>query len=368
MKLSCQKNALLEGLQILSPLTSGATTKPILQAVKIEALENKAVVEATDLEVGVRFVVEPVDVQKKGVVVLQEGRLVELLREWTEERVDMELQGSMCLLSGKGMSFKLATYPAEEFPVIPQYSDEGSVELEAGKLAGMIRKVAFACASERVRHTMTGVLFQVEGGMLKLAATDGRRLAHVKEKGVSGEKISIEGIVPKKGVEQLARVAGHQLGSVDVRIGETHLLAKTASATLCAQLIEGQFPNYKEAIPTNNDKKIEIDAELLASALRRASILTTDERHVVKIGLQRGRMIVEADTPEVGEARVELEVDYAGEALETGFNPDFLLDALKAIGKGPVQLEFKEPTTAAIMKSGQNFVYVVMPIRLAEVV
>ena len=366
MKFSCQRSVLTEGLQLVSHVTAGTTTKPILQAVKIEVSENKAILEATDLEVGVRYLLEPVEVQEKGIVVLQEGRLAELLREWPEERVCMELKGAMCHISGSGGAFKLAGYDPKEFPTIPTGGEKGAIEIEAGELVEMIRKVVFACASERVRHTMTGVLFQVEAGILRMVATDGRRLASAREKkGVSGRG-PMEGIVPRKGIEQLARIAERQEGKIRLKMEETHLLAGSDRATLCAQLIEGQYPNYKEAIPANNDKRAEVDVEILAGAIRRASILTTEERRLVRLGLRKGRISVEVETPEVGEAKVDIDANYEGENLEIGFNPDFLLDTLKAIGKGPVHLEFKEATSSAVIKSGQDFIYVVMPIRLTE--
>jgi DNA polymerase III beta subunit len=365
MKLACQKSILFSGLQLLGPVILGTSTKPILQAVKLEAGEGRAVLEATDLEIGVRCVVEPVDVEEAGTIVLQEGRLAELLREWPEEKILMESKGTMCQLSGKGGVFKMAGYDPEEFPVIPSFSEEGSIEMEAGELEGMVKKVVFACATERVRHTMTGVLFRQEGGELKMVATDGRRLAYVKGRKITGGKAVMEGIVPKRGVELLSRIATHQGGKVALKMDDTHFLAKSGGATLCTQLIEGQYPNYEEAIPRDNDKKVEVDTEQLASALRRATVLTTEERHLVKLKLQKGKMVVEAETPEVGEAVVDVPVDYAGEELEIGFNPDFLVDALKAIGKSNILLEFKGPTTAAVMKK-QDCLYVVMPIRLAE--
>ncbi len=366
MKLSCQKTLFLEGLQLLGHVTTGTTTKPILQAIKLEVQRNKAVLEATDLEVGVRYLLEPVEVQETGAVVVQEKRLAELLREWPEEKISMEVKGSMCLLSGKGGVFKMAGYDPKEFPTIPVFPEEGGISLEAKEVVEMIKKVVFACATERVRHTMTGVLFQVEAGAIKMIATDGRRLASARErKGESGRP-QVEGIVPRKGIEQLARIGEQHGGKIEIKMEETHFLARSSRATLCAQLIEGQYPNYKEAIPKDNDKKVEVGAEVLAAALRRAAVLTTEERRLVKLGLQKGRVTIEAETPEVGEAKVDIDVDYKGEGLELGFNPDFLLDALKAIGKGTVQMEFKEPTTAAVMKSGPDFIYVVMPIRLAE--
>jgi DNA polymerase-3 subunit beta len=366
MKISCKKHALLEGLQLLGHVTAGTTTKPILQAIKMEAIENRLILEATDLEVGIRYEIESVEVEEKGTVVLHGGRIAELLREWPEEEVNMELKGKGCSLSGEGGTFKVSGYDPEEFPTIPVFKEEGSIEVEAADLADMVRKVAFACATERVRHTMTGVLFQMEGGGLKMVATDGRRLACVKgKKGEEGRK-EMEGIVPRKGVEQMARIAGQEEGKIKIKIGETHLHAKSNRATLCTQLIEGQYPNYKEAIPGDTDKKVEIDVETLASAIRRATVLTTEERRLVKLKLQKGKLSVEAETPEVGEAKVDVGVSYSGASFEVGFNPLFLLDALKAIGKGEIKMEFKEPTSATVIRSGQDFLYVVMPIRLTE--
>src|SRR3989338_9033332 len=303
MKLSCQRAVLMEGLQLVSHVTAVTTTKPILQAVKIEVTENKAILEATDLEVGVRYLLEPVEVQEKGIVVLQEGRFAELLREWPEEQVCMETKGTTCRISGRGGEFKMVGYDPKEFPTIPAGVEKGAMEIEAEELVEMIRKVAFACASERARHTMTGVLFQVEAGILRMVATDGRRLAYIREKKGGGGREPMEGIIPRKVIEQLARIAERQEGKIRLKMEETHLLAGSDRATLCAQLIEGQYPNYKEAIPANNDKRAEVDVEILAGAIRRASILTTEERRLVRLGLRKGRISVEVETPEVGEER-----------------------------------------------------------------
>lgn len=367
MKIICSSKDLYEGLQVVGNIAVISSTKPILQAVKIETVGDKLELSTTDLEVGIRYLVESKEVVRPGSTVIPKDRLAGLLKEWSDDKVEIEVKGNASHISGKGCSFKLVGYAPEEFPTIPTFVEEKYFEMEPERAAEMVKKTVFASASERLRHTMTGVLLNVEGGTARMVATDGRRLAIAKERIQNAEKISASCIIPNKGVQQLPRIIGQGQEPIKVRIEETHMMVKTSRATLCSQLIEGQYPNYEEAVPKDCDKRLEMDAELLASALRRATFLTTEERHVVRLKLTSNRLTVSSETPEVGEGQIELEVNYSGGDLEIGFNPDFLLDALKALGRQPVKMEFKEPNTAAVLKAGQDYLYVVMPIRLTEV-
>lgn len=366
MKILCSGNKLYEGLQLVGSVVTVSSAKPILQAVKLEVLDDKLEISGTDLEVGMKCLIDVEEVMKPGKAVLPGNRMMGLFREWSEGKVLLEVQGNSCRISGGGGNFKLLGYDPNEFPTIPDFTAEGHFEIDAGLLGEMVRKTAFACASERLRHTMTGVLLEVKGDVAKMVATDGRRMAYIKEKVISKDKGSHSGIVPSKGIQQLPKIAAYAPGQVKVRVEETHMVAKTEGVTLCSQLIEGQYPNYEEAIPKEDGEKLELDVEILGGAIRRAALLTTEERHVIRMRFQRGKVVVSAETPDIGKGEIEIEAAYEGKEMEIGLNPDFLLDALKAVGKGPVKFAFKDPNTAATMRAGKDYLYILMPIRLSE--
>lgn len=366
MKVLCSGSKLHEGLQLVGNVVTISTTKPILQAVKLETLNDMLEISGTDLEVGIRCLVEVEKIVKPGRVVLPGNRLMGLFREWSGGEVSLEVQGNSCRISGNDSNFKLLGYDPDEFPTIPGFAEEGFFEIDSEKIGEMVKKTVFACASERLRHTMTGVLLEVKGDVAKMVATDGRRMAHIKEKIINKGKVSCTSIVPSKGIQLLPRIAAQSSGTMKIRLEETHMIAKTEKAVLYSQLIEGQYPNYEEAIPKEDGEKLELDAEILSGAVRRAAFLTTEERHIIRIKLRKSKVMVSAETPEIGEAEISIDADYNGAEMEVGLNPDFLLDALKAVGKGTVKFAFKDPNTAAIMRTGKDYLYVLMPVRLSE--
>ncbi|MFQ5956646.1 MAG: DNA polymerase III subunit beta [Candidatus Brocadiales bacterium] len=366
MKVVCSGDKLYEGLQLVGNIIATSTTKPILQAVKLETAGKMLEISGTDLEVGIRYLVEPIEIVKPGKVVLPGNRVMGLFKEWPEGEVQLEVKDGTCHLTGKGCNFRLLGYDAEEFPTIPSFINKEYFEIGSEKIGEMVRKTVFACASERLRHTMTGMLLSVKGDEVKMVATDGRRMAYVKERIRNKEGVLYSGIVPSKGIHQLPRIAAQSKGPLKIRLEGTHMLAKTENATLCSQLIEGQYPNYEEAIPKEGGTRLELNTEEFAAAVRRAAFLTTEERHVIKVKLQKNRVTVRAETPDIGEGEIGIETNYSGSEMEVGFNPDFLLDALKAIGKDPVGITFKDPNTAVSLRVGQDYLYVIMPIRLSE--
>lgn len=365
MKVQCLSDKLCEGLQLISNVVTSSTTKPILQAVKLETVGDMLEISGTDLEVGIRYLVEPKKIIKPGTIVLPGDRIMGLFRDWPEGEVLLDAQGNSCHISGKGCNFKLLGFDPGEFPTIPSFTAEKYFEMDLEKIGEMVKRTAFACASERLRHTMTGVLLSIEGETVKMVATDGRRMAYARERASNKEGVSRTSIVPSKGIQQLPRIASQSTGRVKIRLEETHMVAKTDNATLYSQLIEGQYPNYEEAIPKEDNEKLEIEADVLAGAVRRAAFLTTEEKRVVRLKLQKNRVTVCAETPDVGEGEVGLDVSYGGKEMEIGLNPDFLLDALKVIGKQSVKLSFKDPSTAATLRLGKDYLYVLMPIRLS---
>jgi DNA polymerase III beta subunit len=199
-----------------------------------------------------------------------------------------------------------------------------------------------------------------------MVANDGRRLSEVKKKVENPHGISKSCIIPIKGILQMQRIASEQEDLIKIRIEEKRIFVKTKNAILCSQLLEGQYPKYEEVIPTNLDKKIGVDRAAFTSAIRRVSIMTTDEYKLLRFKFSGEKLEIKCTSPDVGESKTVIPVEYSGEELEIGLNPEFLLDFLKNVDSEGVLLELKDHGTAGVFKVGTGCTYVVMPMNLGD--
>ncbi len=199
-----------------------------------------------------------------------------------------------------------------------------------------------------------------------MVSLDGRRLSEVKKKIENPHGISKNCIIPIKGILQMQRIAGEQEGLVKIRIEERRIFVKTKNSTLCSLLLEGQYPNYAEAIPTNLDKKVNMDRSAFTSAIRRVSIMTTEEYKLIKFKFSGETLEIKCSSPDVGESKTTIPVEYSGEELEIGLNPEFLLDFLKNVDSECITLKLKDKGTAGVFNVGTGCTYVVMPMSLGD--
>lgn len=371
MKLKCNRKELSEAVQIVEPVAASATTKPALQDIKIVAKGQGLELTATDLEVGIRyFVNEGIEVLADGTVVVPAARIGSILREWAEESVELHVEENICHLNGQDSRFKLIGSDIDMFPTVPDFieDEKKTFVVRSDNIAEMIRKTTYAVATERVNQSLNGVLMTNKGNKLRMIATDGRRLAWIERGMEEPPPTPATGIVPTKGLSHLLKVLSSMSSdsTVQIQLSETYFIAKTERAVVCSRLIEGQYPNVEEVIPTNNDKKIELDAEKLLSAVKRASLLTNSESRVIRFRLEPGKLTLNSEATDLGEAQVELGVPYTAEPLDIGFNPDFVIDALRVIAKGNVTIELKQPNTAGIIKDEHGYISLIMPINLSQ--
>lgn len=374
MKLKCRSKELCEAVQIVETVAASATTRPILQDIKMTAETQNLELSATDLEVGIRyFVKEGIEVLENGSVVVPGARISSILREWAEEEIALTVEENVCHLHGQDSHFKLFGSELDMFPSIPDFTEETEGEekkpfiVRSEVLAEMIRKTTYAVATERVNQTLNGVLLTVNGNKLRMIATDGRRLAWIERDLEEPVAISNKGIIPAKGLNHLLRVISMDSGgTVKIQLKETYLLARTERAVLSCRLIEGQYPNVEEVIPKDNDKRLELETERLLFAVKRASLLTSDECRVIRFRFEPGKLILSSEATDLGEARIELGISYTGGPFDIGFNPDFIIDVLKVIGKDKVTLELKQPDTAGLIKDEQGYLSLIMPINLSQ--
>ncbi len=366
MKLAMTRDDLRDAIGNVQNVVSTRSTLPMLQYVLLSAQNDLLKLVATDLEVGIECVVECETLEKEGVVTLPCRKLHEIVNNLPPGLVNIEASSENVVSLHSGVvKYKLMGMPPDEFPKSPDVKRDETLVLSQAGLKEMLRKVSFSISTDPNRVNITGLLLTVVGNELRLVSTDGRRLSlavHAFEDAPGAEKSYI---IPRKTVIELERLLGAD-GDVRVFISENQIAFEFANLLMLSNLIDGVFPNYEQVIPRNYERKVILEKEPFAVATRRAQVMTTDKYNLVKYEVSKGKMHVTTNCPEVGEAKDEVEADYDGESVEMGFNPQFVLDVLKAVDEDKVVLEMKDSQSSGLFKplDNENFMYVVMPVRL----
>jgi len=363
MKATCSRSGLREALRIVSGVVDPRNIKPILKDIRLRTVEGALELSATDLEVGIKYFVRDVEVTEEGGLVVPADPLNGIVTESREERLALSLEESVLVVRGQGSKFNIMGVSEEEFPDIPDFPSENSLDIEGAILGEMIEKTIFAVAVEKQRYALNGILFEAKekSPRLTMVGTDGRRLAMIKRKANSASPFSCSVIIPVKALQQLQKMADGQ-EIVKINVMERRVLFRTEDAVLVAQLVEGRFPPYREVVPDDHDKKLEISSEEFANAIRQAAVLSARESRAVCLSMKGDSMIVESSSAESGEAHVEIPVKFEGDPLEIRFNSDFLLDGLKVVGDEQVRFGMKDAARAAVLKTGGGYLYLIMPI------
>ena len=363
MNVSCSRTELREALRIVGGVVDPRNIKPILKDIHLRVAHDVLELSATDLEVGIKYFVRDVEVTAPGGIVVPADPLVGIVNESPDERLSLEVTGAAMVVKGKGSRFQIMGVSEEEFPTIPDFPDEPALEMEAAVLKEMIEKTIFAVSVEKQRYALNGVLVvtKEKAAKVEMVGTDGHRLAVIRRKANGAAPFTASAIVSVKALQQLLKmISGEEI--VKILLHERQILIRGESGVLVAQLVDGHFPPYKEVIPDDCDKKLEIEAQEFSNAIRQAAVLTMSASRTVTIKFAPGTLTIESNDPELGEAHVTIDAKYEGAALEMRFSPEFLLDGLKAFGEETIRMEMKDLARPAVMRAGADYTYLVMPI------
>ncbi|MGD9689998.1 MAG: DNA polymerase III subunit beta [Phycisphaerales bacterium] len=400
MKVVCERQALLAAVNHVASVVPLRSPSAAMSCLKIVATKTGGISEmtllGTDAETSIQLSFSQVDVSQPGTAVIPAEKIRQIVQA-VESAVTLtiEAEGDVCHIKGEGAKFKIFAYPADQFPAIPEFSSVAgggpSVRSifthSAGAMLTLINRTVFATARETSRYAINGVLLKREGKKLEMVATDGRRLALCRstlkgEAGAGGGKAgdgATSCIVPSKALNMFTRVASNPEETVRVVVTENRVFfafeeaveekGKTprARAVLSSALVEGAFPPYEEVIPRDQDKKITAAREELIAAVREASILTNEESRGVRMSFsaKKKELRLTSRAPEMGESEIDVTLSaYEGDDLEISFNPQFLADALKMVDEPEVMIELKAANKPGVMRAGNEFVYVVMPVNL----
>lgn len=369
MKLAIAKEQILQGLQAVQNVVGSRTTLPILSNVLLKAADNRVELTATDLDVTVSCAVEA-KVHTPGSTTIPVKKFFGICRELGHFEIDLETdERNVCTLSAGNSYYRINGLPAEDFPPLPLFSDKRHVVLPQEKLRAMLKKTAFAISSDESRYVLNGIYHSLRNHKVTLVATDGRRLALVEEEVEVTQESEGDFIVPTKAINELTRLL-QPGGEVAIRYTDNQVAyslkgEKTPSILIISKLVEGNYPNYRQVIPTDFKERVTVVREELLQALRRAEIMTSDKSNSVKLAFTKNNLAITANTPEVGEARESLAINYKGTDVAIAFNPTYLMDPLKALDGDEVFLELNDELSPGVVKTNTPFLYVIMPMRMA---
>jgi DNA polymerase-3 subunit beta len=363
LKTTCARDELLRGLGIVSRGVSTRTTVQILAGILLDARDGKLLLAATDMELSLRTSIEA-NVEAEGSVVVPGRLLLDIARLLPEAEVSIEhrLEEAVVEVRCGPASYRLHTYNPEDFPRLPE-TQVDLHEVERETLLETVARVSRSASRDESRPVLTGVLVHFEPGKLVMAATDSYRLS-VKETEVEGTVPELEAIVPARALGELARIAveGEKLA---LGVHENQVVFGTSDAWLTTRRIDGQFPNYKQLVPEAFEHELTLPREELLDVVRRVSVMA-QRNSPLRLRFADGELTVSAQTQDVGEARESLPVSFGGEALEIGFNAEFLRDGVESVAGDQVRLKLISPLRPAVMQGDSNdFLYLIMPIRLA---
>ena len=370
MKFSVSRDALIKPLNLVAGVVERRQTLPILSNVLMSLEGNRLSLTGTDLEVEL---VGRIDVQSEGAdgdITVPARKLVDICKS-LPDGVDISFNvedGKVTVRAGRSR-FTLSTLPAAEFPTVEAGDGEIDLDLAQPLVRQMIDRTGFAMAQQDVRYYLNGMYLEIKEGRLRFVATDGHRLALCTAPGqIAADDKSV--IVPRKGILELSRLLDGD-GSVTLCVGSNHIRAATEQFTFTSKLVDGKFPEYERVLPRSPDKSVSGDRSELRQAFTRTAILSNEKYRGVRLSLTPGSLEITANNPEQEQAEESVPVDYAGDALEVGFNVSYLLDVMGVLTGATVRMSLSDSASSALIEEGESggdtgaeALYVVMPMRL----
>jgi DNA polymerase-3 subunit beta len=368
MKFTITRERLQEGLVAVAAAVPAKTTLPVLSNVLVEATKQGLRLSGTDLDIAVSTTVAA-DVDAEGAVTLPAKKLSDIVRELPSAPIRVTTAGEQRVSLECGRSkFKLLGLPREEFPSFPPVKFDKAWKAPAELVHKLVAHVAFAASTEESRPILNGVLWELRPDRMRMVATNGHRLAKMDVPASGGSTADL--IVPPKALEQVRKLFAPE-AEVEIAKSENHIGFRAGGTLVYSRLIEGPYPNYEQVIPRENDKSATVDKAALTAALRRMSVVASDQTHRIRMALSGGAAKFSVQTPDLGEAQDELALTYEGEPLEIGFNAQYLLEIMKYMPTDEVRLTFKAPERAATVEpvgwdDPASYLCLVMPLRLVD--
>lgn len=370
MRFSISREKLQEGLSAVSASIPAKTTLPVLANILLETTDRGIRLSGTDLDIAVSTEIAA-DVETAGSITLPARKLTEIVRELPPAPVKVGAIGEQRATIECGRSrFKLLGLSRDEFPAFPGVRFDDGWRVRSADLQKLISHTAFAVSTEESRPILNGVLWELRAEQMRMVATNGHRLAKMELALKGTEATSADMIVPPKALEQVRRLFPPD-EELEIARGDNHLGFRSPFTSVFTRVIEGPYPNYDQVIPRDNDRFAVIDKVALTGALKRMSVVASDQTHRIRLSFNAALLRFSVQTPDLGEAQDELPVRYEGDPLDIGFNASYLLEILRYMPTDEVRLTFKAPERAATVEpegwdDPATYLCLIMPLRLVD--
>jgi DNA polymerase-3 subunit beta len=370
MRFTISREKLQEGLNAVSPSIPGKTTLPVLANILVETTERGIRLSGTDLDIAVSTEVSA-DIETAGAITVPAKKLSEIARELPPAPVKMAAMGEQRITLECGRSkFKLLGLPRDEFPTFPQVRFQESWRVRSADLQKLISHTSFAVSTEESRPILNGVLWELRADRMRMVATNGHRLTRMDLPITSIGAPAGDLIIPPKALEQVRRLFPAE-EDLEIAQGDNHLGFRSPFTAVFTRLIEGPYPNYEQVIPRDNDRIATTDKQALISALKRMSVIASDQTHRIRLSFNSALLRFSVQTPDLGEAQDELPIRFTGDPIDIGFNANYLLEILRYIPTDEVKITLKAPERAATVEPESwndpaSYLCLVMPLRLID--
>ena len=375
MRFTINRDHFTNGLSQVLNVVGTRATMPILGNALIEASDGNVSLTTTNLDMSIRCRIKA-QVDEPGTITLPVRKLAAIVSDLPSLEVQIDATAQQARITSGTATFRIMGIASDEFPPVPTFADKHSFVLQQEDLSRMLKSVSYAQSTDEARYIMNGVYFSFGENKLTLAATDGRRLAVTTKEMVVSDENAGSIILPARTVSEVTRLLG-QAESVRIAFNDRQVAFEIASGAdgaekgmadtiyLVSKVVEGNYPNYKQVIPKETDQYIRINRETLLNTVRRASRVTSDKNNSVKVTVKPGALDITGSSPDIGESKVSVNVDYSGPEIAVAFNPQYLMDPLKAVTRDEVIFEFKDELSPGVIRTPEGFMCVIMPLRIS---
>ena len=373
MKFRINQDHFSNGLQQVLNVVGSRATMPILSNVLIEAADGHISLTTTNLDLGIRCRIKA-DVSEVGGITLPVRKLATIIRELPQSDIFIETDNNQAKITSGGSLFKIMGISTEEFPPLPTFENRHVFELSQAQIVSMLKSVSYGQSTDENRYILNGVYFNFADQKLTLVATDGRRLALTALDTEISEDNAGSLILPAKTVSELERLMGKgekvkiafndRQAAFEIGISDASDTGLVDHLYLVSKIVEGNYPNYRQVIPKETEHRVKIERELMLECVHRAALVTSDKSNSVKLKVSKNLLEISGSSSEYGESHESMAIAYDGPEVQVAFNPQFLMEPLKALTKDEVFFEFKDELSPGLFKTLDNFICVVMPLRL----
>ena len=373
MKIICEKEKLLKGINSVVRAVPTRTTMPILEGILIQTNKNQLKLTSYDLELGIEYTMD-CDVKEEGNTVVNSIMFSEIIRKLPDSDISIEInENNLLVIECEGSLYKLSTMNPDEFPELPKIVIENSIQIDQTILKNMIRKTIFAVSVEENRPIFTGCLFEVINNSLNVVAIDGFRMGWVSNR-LNNPNNNFKAVIPGKTLNEVNKIILDSFDSIKIGVSKNQAVFEMENCKIVTRLLDGEFLNYVSVIPNNWETRIRVNKNILQNCFERVSLISSssiekEKKYPVKISIEVGKIVISC-TNQTGDAKEDIYTETEGKDLEIGVNPKYFLDALKAIEDEEIYVTFGSNISPCVIKpideTLRNYTYMILPIRMKE--